>query len=153
MNSVVRTLIGFVVAVLLTYVFGAIFVSQGNLAQVAALGADVGIEVTFADRVDAAIHDLTNMTGLYLPLVAVGLVIALPVARLVIGFLPHLRLIGYTLSGFVAMIALHAIMEAVLGINGVAPTRFLDGLLLQGVAGGVGGLAFHYVTQAGTRTA
>ncbi|MDZ7684475.1 MAG: hypothetical protein U5O39_05285 [Gammaproteobacteria bacterium] len=64
------------------------------------------------------------MLDLYLPLVGIALAIALAVARLVIGFLPHLRLVGYVLSGFVGLIALHVILEAVLGLSGIAPTRF-----------------------------
>ncbi len=147
--AIIKTLGGFVVAVIATYVFGAIFISQGNLAQV----INLGLEVDFGVRVDAAIHDLIHMTQLYLPLVAIGLLIALPVARGVIHFLPHLRLIGYTLSGFTAMIALHVIAEAVLGMVGIAPTRFIDGLILQGVAGAIGGLAFHFVTKPGAQTA
>jgi len=137
-----RTIIGFILAVLVTYVVGAIFVSQGNLAQVAGLG----MPVTFAVRLDAALHDIGNMLGLYLPLIGVALLIALPVARLVIGFAPHLRLVGYVVSGFVGMIALHVILEAVLGLSGIAPTRFIGGLLLQGAAGALGGLVFHFTS-------
>ncbi len=147
--AIIKTLSGFIVAVLVTYVAGAIFISQGNLAQVIKLG----LEVNFSVRIDAAIHDITHMTGLYLPLVSVALIIAFPVARAVIHFLPNLRLIGYTLSGFVAMIALHVIAEAVLGMVGIAPTRFLDGLILQGVAGAFGGLAFHFVTKPANQAA
>lgn len=133
----------------MTYIAGAVFISQGNLAQV----ANLGLDVDFGVRVQAALHDVTNMTRLYLPLVGIGLLIAFPVARGVLHFVPHLRLVGYTLSGFVAMIALHAIAEAVLGMVGIAPTRFLSGLMLQGVAGGLGGLAFHYVTRPSTAAA
>jgi len=100
-----------------------------------------------AVRFQAASHDVMNMTDIYLPLVLIGLVIALPVAALIIRFLPNLRLAGYTLAGFVAMIALHLILEMVVGVVGVAPTRFVGGLLLQGVAGAVGGLVFHFVTR------
>lgn len=139
-----RTLGGFFLAVIITYIAGAVFISQGNLAQVAALG----LEVTMGIRIDAAVHDVSNMYGIYLPVVAVALLIALPVARLVIRFLPSARLIGYTLAGFVALLATHLIMAAVFnGIVGIAPARFIDGLLLQGIAGALGGLAFHYVTR------
>ena len=123
---------------------GAVFISQGNLAQVAALG----LEVTMGVRLDAAVHDVSNMYGIYLPVVAVALLIALPVARLVMRFLPDARMIGYTLAGFVALLAVHLIMEQVFGgIVGIAPVRFIDGLLLQGLAGAFGGFAFHFVSR------
>lgn len=143
MSKLIRTLAGFLVAVILTYVFGAIFISQGNLAQVAALGLDVDM----GTRVQAAIHDVTHMTQLYLPILAVALLIGLSVARLVMIYLPDLRMIGFTLAGFVALIAVHVIIEAVVGVSGIAPTRFLDGLLLQGLAGAIGGFGFHLFTK------
>lgn len=143
MLAILRTLTGYILAILLTYLIGAIFVSQGNLAQVAALG----VPVNFTVRLDAALHDIANMLDLYLPLIGIALLIALAVARAVIGFLPHLRLVGYMLAGFVGLIALHVILEAVLGLSGIAPTRFIGGLLLQGVAGAIGGLVFHLTTQ------
>jgi hypothetical protein len=55
---------------------------------------------------------------------------------------PHLRMIGYVSAGFVALLAMHVIMKAVLGLSGIAPTRTILGLLAQGVAGGIGGYLF-----------
>lgn len=141
----IKTTTAYVVAVLLTYVFGAIFISQGNLAQVISLGIDV--EVTLATRLDAALHDIANMTQIYLPVLALAMLIALPVAKMIISYVPHLRLVGYTLAGFVALITVHAAVEALFGVSGIATTRFLDGLLLQGVAGAIGGLGFHLITR------
>jgi len=138
-----KILTGFILAVLVTYVIAVIFISQGNLAQVESL---LGITAGFGVRVDAALHDIKGMTGLYLPLVTIALIIAFGVAALIIRFLVRLRLTGFALAGFVGLIALHVIMEQMLGLSGVAPTRFLSGLLLQGVAGAVGGLVFHFAT-------
>jgi len=133
-----KTLGSFVVAVLGAYVVGALFVSQGNIAAVTALGFDVSL----AQRLDAAIHDVTHMTEIYLPLVAVSLLLGLPVAYAVIRKQPHLRTLGYVLAGFVALLAMQVIMKAVLGLSGIAPTRTLWGLLAQGIAGGIGGYLF-----------
>ena len=125
-----------------SYLLGAIFVSQGNIAAVLALGFDV----SFAQRLDAAVHDMLNMTDIYLPLVAISLVLGLPVAYAIVRKRPHLSLIGYTLAGFVALLAIHLIIKAVVGLSGVAPTRTLMGLLSQGIAGGVGGYLFYRLT-------
>ena len=134
--------IGYLAAVLVTYLSGTLFISQGNIAAVSAMG----FELTFSHRLDAMIHDVTHMYDIYLPLVAVGMLIALPVAAIIIRFLPDLRLSGYMLAGFVALIALHVIMKAVLSVTGIAPTRELTGLIAQGLAGGFGGLAYHWIT-------
>lgn len=137
-----KFVLGYMAAVAATYLLGTLFVSQGNIASVIAMG----FEIEFSQRIEAMVHDTTHMYDIYLPLIAISLIIALPVAALVIRFLPDVRLAGYVLAGFVALIALHLILKAVLGITGIAPTRELVGLILQGVAGAVGGLAFHFVT-------
>jgi hypothetical protein len=134
----IKTTYSFVGAVLAAYILGAIFVSQGNIASVIALG----FEVSGGQRIDAALHDILHMTDIYLPLVTVSLLLGLPVAFAVIRKKPHLRTLGYVLAGFVALIALPVIMKLVLGLSGIAPTRTIVGLLAQGLAGGAGGYLF-----------
>jgi hypothetical protein len=95
-----------------------------------------------SQRLGAIVHDVSGMTDIYLPLVAVSLLLGLPVAFAVVQKNPHLRMIGYVSAGFVALLAMHVIMKAVLGLSGIAPTRTLWGLLAQGVAGGIGGYLF-----------
>jgi len=138
-----RTIIAFLVAVIGTYILGVLFIGQGNLAAVAEMGLSVGI----GDRVATLVHDLTHMVAIYLPLVAISSIIAFSVAAGIIRLTPNLRLIGYVSAGFVALIAMHLIMKAVLGLTGVAPTRTMVGLLAQGVAGAFGGYLFHLMTQ------
>ncbi|MDB2415814.1 hypothetical protein N9W42_00420 [Pseudomonadales bacterium] len=133
-----RTLGSYIAAVIVAYCFGALFISQGNIAAVTGLGFDV----TMSQRLGAIVHDVSGMTDIYLPLVAVSLLLGLPVAFAVVRKNPHLRMIGYVSAGFVALLAMHVIMKAVLGLSGIAPTRTLWGLLAQGVAGGIGGYLF-----------
>ena len=133
-----RTLGSYIVAVIIAYCFGALFVSQGNIAEVTALGFDVSL----SQRLQAIAHDITGMTDIYLPLVAISLLLGLPVAFAIVRKNPQLRMLGYVLAGFVALLAMHIIMKAVLGLSGIAPTRTLWGLLAQGVAGGIGGYLF-----------
>ena len=134
-----RIAASYLAAVISTYIVGVIFVSQGNIANVVAMG----FQVTIAQRLNAVMHDLTHMTGIYLPVIAVSMLISLPVAALIIKYAPHLRSIGYILAGVTALLAIHMIIKMVFGISGIAPTRTLIGLLAQGVAGGVGGYLFH----------
>ena len=133
-----RTLGSYIAAVIVAYCFGALFISQGNIAAVTGLGFDV----TVSQRLGAIVHDVTGMTDIYLPLVAVSLLLGLPLAFAVVRKNPHLRMLGYVSAGFVALLAMHVIMKAVLGLSGIAPTRTVLGLLAQGVAGGIGGYLF-----------
>ena len=105
--------VSYLVAVLATYVLGAIFVSQGNIASV----VQMGFEMTMSHRLDAMIHDVTHMYDIYLPVIAIAMLIALPVAAGIIRFVPDLRLIGYLSAGFVAMIAIHLTLKALLGLT------------------------------------
>jgi hypothetical protein len=141
-----RVIGGYIIAVLATYLVGTTLISQGNLANVAAMGATI----EWPTRFDAMIHDALHMYEIYLPLVAISFLIAFTVAALIIRRLPNLRLVGYVLAGFVGLMAIHLLMKAVLGMTGVAPTRTLAGLLGQGFAGAVGGYVFHLVTAKGT---
>mgnify|MGYP001068334362 FL=1 len=139
-----RTVSGFIFAVLVTYLAGTLFISQVNLASIIELGMVVDISV----RIDAALHDLTHMYDIYLPVVVVALLIAFSVATGIIKFVPDLRLFGYVLAGFVGLVAIHVIAKMVLGMTGIAATRSLAGLLLQGVAGAAGGWMFHWRTRS-----
>jgi hypothetical protein len=107
----------------------------------------MGLTVTFGDRVDTLLHDVTHMTAIYLPLVMVSSLIAFPVAARIFRLKPDLRLIGYVSAGFVGLIAMHVIMKTVLGLTGIAPTRTMLGLFAQGAAGAFGGYLFHTLTQ------
>ena len=136
----------YLAAVISTYIVGVIFISQGNIANVVAMG----FQVTVANRLDAVLHDLTHMTGIYLPVIAVSMLISLPIAAIIIKYLPNLRPLGYILAGITGLIAIHVIIKLVFGISGIAPTRTFIGLLAQGLAGGLGGYMFHRLSAKRT---
>lgn len=139
----INIIVSYFLAVLVAYLLGATFISQGNIAEV----VKMGFEITTSHRIDAVIHDITHMYDIYLPVIAVGMLIALPVAAGIIRFVPNLRLIGYVSAGFVALIAMHMILKMVVGVTGIAPTRELIGLIAQGLAGAAGGYIFHRMTN------
>jgi hypothetical protein len=53
----------------------------------------------------------------------------------------------YALAGFVALIAIHLILEATLGLIGFAAVRTNFGLLMQGAAGGLAGVLFAQLSE------
>ena len=141
-NSIVRNVFCFFAAVIAAYVLGAIFISQGNIASIIALDFDVSV----AQRFEAALHDVTHMTNIYLPVIAVSYFVSMPVARFIIKYVPQQRAILYALAGAVGLVAIHLIMKMVLGLTGIAATRTFVGLLAQAIAGGVGGYLFHRIS-------
>jgi len=106
----------------------------------------MGIPVTLRDRLDATAHDLLGLATSYLPLMLLAYLLALPVAVALSAYLTRFRVLIYGLAGAVAVIAIHLIIKAVLGLNGIAAVRDLHGLLLQGLAGWFGGYLFFVFT-------
>lgn len=141
-----RLVAAFLAALAATYLIGSVIATQFVLQEVVALGPAVPWSV----RLDTTGRDLVGLAGSYLPLLAVALLLALPVAAGLARLVPAARLAWYLAAGFVAVLALHLIMKAVLGVIGIAATRSLAGLLAQGAAGMAGGALFHALT-AGRR--
>ena len=137
-----RAIIAFLPAVLGAYVLGSILSTQVILQRI----ENLGLPITLRDRLGASWHDLLGMGTSYLPLMAVAFLLALPAAAGLGRLLPRGKFLLYPLAGLVAVIALHLIMKAVLGLNGVASVRDLHGLLLQGLAGWMGGYLFYVFT-------
>lgn len=139
-----RLLKAFIPAVLLAYFLASVLVTQANLAAVQSMG----LEVSTGVRLDTTVRDMVGMASSYLILILVSFTLALPVAAGLTRLLPDQRALLFTLAGFVAIVALHLIMKAALGLSGIAPTRTMVGLLSQGLAGAVGGYCYHVLSRA-----
>ena len=72
-------LISFLLAGLVAYVIAVLFYTQINLSYL----TDLGIDISFSDRLGAASHDLLSMTGMYFPIMLVALLVTCetPLAR------------------------------------------------------------------------
>tara|TARA_R110002072_G_scaffold84678_6_gene191983 strand:- start:8191 stop:8652 length:462 start_codon:yes stop_codon:yes gene_type:complete len=138
-----RVIKAFLPAVIVAYLLASILFTQTILATVQSFG----LEVSFAQRLGATWHDILGMASSYLLLLLVAFVIALPVAAGLTRILPSRRALLFTLAGFLAVVALHVIMKAVLGISGIAATRTLAGLIGQGLAGALGGYVYHRLSR------
>ncbi len=83
----------------------------------------------------------------YLPLILGAFLLGLPGAAGLARRMPRQRAFLYALAGFTAVVALHLIMRAVLGLTPVPATRTAAGLIGQGSAGAIGGLCFHWLSR------
>ena len=93
-------LISFLVAGLVAYVIAVLFYTQINLSNL----TDLGVDLSFSDRLAAASHDLLNMTGMYFPIMLAALLVAFSLAAFVIRFLPNLRTLGFVVAGTVGVL-------------------------------------------------
>lgn len=137
-----RVISAYLTAVVVAY-FAA--VTLGTLGVLSAV-ADMGLTVTMSDRAAAVLHDVIGMAGSYLPLIAVAFALGLPVAAQIARWVGGARAGIYALGGFVAIAALHLIMEAVLGLVGIAAARTALGLTGQALAGAMAALLFARLT-------
>ncbi len=143
-----RVLKAFFPAVILTYVLASILSTQIILGNLQGMGVDVSAMV----RLGTTFHDLVGLTSSYLVLIMVAFVLGLPVAGGLTKLMPSYRLTLFVLAGFVAIVSLHVIMKAVLGLSGIAATRTMAGLLGQGLAGAAGGYLYYRLSSTRPRS-
>lgn len=128
----------FVAAAVLTHVAASALVTQHTLARVVEMGLPVPLDV----RLSSTLHDIVGMMSSYLPLIAVGLLIAFGIAALITRMAPGLRTALFTLAGAAALITANLALQLAFEIVPVASARTVGGLLAQGGAGALGGLLF-----------
>ena len=130
--------LAFVAALLGGYTAAVLAYSQLNLSNL----SDMGVSVSLGDRFAAFAHDLLSMTSVYLPIMAVALLVAFLFATLVLRWVPHLRTLGYVVGGAVGMLALILFFKVSMGTNPIAVTRTVVGFASQCLAGAVAGLIY-----------
>lgn len=147
-DFMLRIIGAYLLAVLLTYATAALAATQAVIARL----GDMGVAVSFADRLVTTGQDLVGMAPMFAPMIAVALAIAFPVAALVLRWQPSWRWFGYPLAGGVALVVLHLALEAAFNIVPVAAARTAAGLALQGLCGVFGGWIFLRLCSAPART-
>lgn len=134
-----RMLFAYLAAVAVTYVTASIAHTQSVMGRL----LDMDVPVTLGDRLHATVHDVVGMAASFLPLLALALAIAFPVAGLAIRRLPRWRPVGYSVAGGVAVLVLHLTLSLVFQITPVAGARTTLGLTVQALCGGLGGWVFR----------
>jgi len=138
MKRWIQTVLAWLLAILMAYVLATLAASQSVAAQL----ADMGVPLSFAERLQMSGKDLLGMTGLFLPLIAVGMTIALCVAAWLGRRQPQRRTVLFMLAGAVAMLSIHLALQWSFDITLVAVARSHLGMLSQALAGAVGGWLF-----------
>ena len=133
-----KRVLAFVAAWVVTYILAVSAASQAVLGWLESLGRDI----TLSQRMSYIGHDLAGMIVPYGVVILVALGIAFLVVALVVRKSPNLRLMGYVLGGFIGITAIHLTLQLVFGMTPVWATVSPFGLLMQGLAGLVGGYVF-----------
>jgi hypothetical protein len=114
----------------------------------------MGVEVGMADRLAMSLRDIAGMAPMFLPMVAFALLVAFMTAALLGRWLRRWRLPLYLLAGATGLVCIHLALHLAFGITPVAIARSGAGLLVQGIAGGIGGLTYlALISWAGASTA
>ena len=128
----------YVFAVMSAYVVATIASTQSVVSNLTAMGIDVNT----GTRLSMTLDDLTGMAGAFLPMIAAGYLVAFLVVGLLCRWWPQSRKVLYVLAGAAALITIHMLLKYALGITPVAAARTTSGLIVQGLAGAVGGYVF-----------
>lgn len=139
----INVLKAFFPAVILAFVLASILSTQMILANVQAMG----LEVSPGVRMATTLQDILGMTSSYLLLITVAFILALPVAGWLAKRLPARSALLFASAGFVAIAALHVALQSALGIQAIAVTRTIPGLLGQCLAGAAGGWCYYLLRQ------
>jgi hypothetical protein len=133
----------YLAAVAVTYFLASVLATQSVISSLAGMG----ISISFTERVVMTTQDLAGMAGMFLPMVAFGLLIAFMTTALICRYKGEWRMPLYILAGAVAVICIHLGLKLAFGITPVAIARTPFGLLLQGVAGAAGGITYLLLSR------
>lgn len=130
-------------AVAVAYLLAAITATQSVVSNL----AEMGVRMSFSQRVSMTLSDIGGMAGMFLPMVAFGLLIAFMATALVCRYLKQWRFPLYIIAGAVALVCIHLALHLAFGITPVAIARTSGGLMMQAAAGAAGGLTYVLLSR------
>ena len=137
----------YLASVLTAYVLAVV----GASWHVADRLSSMGVTLDAGERLAMTARDLAGMAGMFVPIVAFGLLIAFLVTALLCRWPRPLRpvscLVLYALAGFTALVCIHVALHLAFGLTPVAVARSVTGLFGQGLAGAVGGILYRYLNE------
>ena len=129
-------------AVVVAYLLASIMATQSVISNLSGMGVDL----SFAERATMTLHDIGGMAGMFLPMIAFGLLIAFMATALICHYWNQWRTPLYIIAGAAALVCVHLALNLAFGITPVAIARTTTGLALQALAGAVGGYTYVYLS-------
>ena len=130
-------------AVAVAYLLASVTATQSVISSLSGMGVNLG----FTERAAMTLHDILGMAGMFLPMVAFGLLIAFMATALICRYLNQWRIPLYIVAGAAALVCIHLALNMAFSITPVAIARTSFGLVIQGVAGAIGGLTYVYLSK------
>lgn len=143
MNSPLKIILAFLVAVLVAGLLGSIFQTQVNLAAM----RDIGPPISFSMRWQNTLGDLIHFAPIYLGLVFGTFLVAFAVAELIARFIPGHRMFWLALGAVVGLWLCFEIVNLVAPMpTYIAATRSLGGTLILLLAAAIGAVVYSIMT-------
>lgn len=141
----IRWLLAWLAAVMVTSLLGSVIQTQFNLSRLSALGAEVSLE----ERMRTTLFDLASFAPTWAVIVALALLLAFLVAAVVAHYAAGWRTGWMALAGFAGVAAALLIMDLLLPVTPLAAARTMTGFLTMSLAGAVGGWVYAGLNRAG----
>ena len=132
----------YLAAVAAAAVFGCAVSTQFTLNALSGFG----IDVPFADRLSATVHDIIGMGPFYALIAAVAFVPAFAIAAALLRWVPGPRPFWFAVAGGAAIVTAILIIRYFVGGTVIGGARTPPGLLAQALACGAAGWLFARVT-------
>ena len=129
-------------AVAVAYLLASIMATQSVISSLSGMGVDLSL----AERAGMTLRDFGGMAGMFLPMIAFGLLIAFMATALICRYWNQWRTPLYIVAGAAALVCVHLALNLAFGITPVAIARTTTGLGLQALAGAVGGYTYVYLS-------
>jgi hypothetical protein len=130
-------------AVVVSYLLAAVSATQSVISSLAGMG----VPVDFTGRLTMTLADIVGMAGMFLPMVAFGLLIAFMATALICRYWNQWRIPLYIIAGATALVSVHLALNLAFGITPVASARTAAGLVMQALAGAAGGLTYVLLSK------
>ncbi|MFT4652680.1 MAG: hypothetical protein ACJA0G_001931 [Kangiellaceae bacterium] len=128
----------FIIATIVTYVAACIMQTQMVLLAL----SNLNIEITWSKRIYMTSQDLLGLMPTYVAIIALGLAIGFAIAKAIRTYSRFNSYSLYVAAGGFTMAAILVAMQPVLGVTLLAGARSAVGIMLQIIAGVLGGLCF-----------
>lgn len=137
----------YLAAVVVSYLIASITATQSVISSLSGMG----VNLDFSARIAMTLKDIAGMAGMFLPMVAFGLLVAFMATALLCRYLQKWRMPLYIIAGATALVCIHLALNLAFGITPVAIARTPAGLMVQGLAGAVGGFVYVYFGRRASR--
>jgi hypothetical protein len=148
-----RTFLTFILhlllASLLCFVVASLMHTQTTISGL----IEVGANLSFNDKLTTVYADFIGLLPVYGSIIFVGMLIAMPIANFIKRKLQISNRFVHCLAGAMAIVTILIAMHPILNVTLIAGARGTGGMVMQSIAGAIGGIAFAFMHEHNQKTA